>query len=217
VSTSAALDVVGGDATGRALLLVTVAVHVAGGVVAVVAGAGAGVAAKRPGRHPRRGNLYCAALSVVVVTAVVLVAGSPRPAWELLVLAAVSLVAARIGVRANRRRGRYRPLVHIVGMSLSYVGLLTGFFVDNGPRLPLWDRLPGAWFWFLPGLVAAPVVARAIALSRYRVDLPAQADRRPRGAPSHRRRGVAERSRPRRPSRTATARRSCCRRRRTPA
>jgi len=27
-------------------------------------------------------------------------------------------------------------------MSLSYVRLLTGFLVDNGPLLPLWHELP---------------------------------------------------------------------------
>jgi hypothetical protein len=27
-------------------------------------------------------------------------------------------------------------------MSLSYVGLLTGFLVDNGPLLPVWRELP---------------------------------------------------------------------------
>ena len=27
-------------------------------------------------------------------------------------------------------------------MAASYVALLTGFYVDNGPQLPLWDRLP---------------------------------------------------------------------------
>jgi hypothetical protein len=175
VSTSAALDVV-------------VAVHVAGGVVAVVAGAGAAVAAKRPGSHPRRGNSYCAALSVVVVTAVVLVVSSARPAWELLALAAVSQAAAGTGVLAHRRRGRHWATVHVLGMSVSYVGLLTGFYVDNGPRLPLWDRLPGAWYWFLPALVAAPVVGRAIARSRRRVDPTAAGGRRRPAARSHRRR-----------------------------
>ena len=32
--------------------------------------------------------------------------------------------------------------MHIIGMSLSYIALVTAFYVDSGPKLPLWDRLP---------------------------------------------------------------------------
>ena len=32
----------------------------------------------------------------------------------------------------------------------SYAPLLTGFYVDNGPHLPLWDRLPHLSYWLLP-------------------------------------------------------------------
>jgi hypothetical protein len=40
--------------------------------------------------------------------------------------------------------------------------MLTAFYVDNGPNLPLWDHLPTWAFWLLPSVVAAPVIARAI-------------------------------------------------------
>jgi hypothetical protein len=35
-------------------------------------------------------------------------------------------------------------------MGSSYLGLLTAFYVDNGPQLPLWNRLPDWSFWILP-------------------------------------------------------------------
>jgi hypothetical protein len=35
-------------------------------------------------------------------------------------------------------------------MGTAYVAMLTTFYVDNGPRLPLWDRLPVITFWLLP-------------------------------------------------------------------
>ena len=39
----------------------------------------------------------------------------------------------------NRRR---RPHIHIVGMGLSYVALLTGFYVTTAPTCPLWAGSP---------------------------------------------------------------------------
>ena len=39
-------------------------------------------------------------------------------------------------------------------MGLSYMAMLTAFYVDNGPHLPLWDRLPTVAFWLLPGATA---------------------------------------------------------------
>ncbi len=47
-------------------------------------------------------------------------------------------------------------------MGIAYTAMLTAFYVDNGPHLPLWDRLPALTFWFLPSVIAAPVIARAI-------------------------------------------------------
>jgi hypothetical protein len=33
--------------------------------------------------------------------------------------------------------------------------------VDNGPHLPVWDRLPALAYWTLPGIVDLPLVIRA--------------------------------------------------------
>jgi hypothetical protein len=32
--------------------------------------------------------------------------------------------------------------VHVTAMGVSYIVLLTAFYVDNGPHLPLWRSLP---------------------------------------------------------------------------
>jgi len=47
-------------------------------------------------------------------------------------------------------------------MSLSYVVLLTAFYVDNGPNLPLWNRLPVIAFWIGPSLIGMPLLLRAL-------------------------------------------------------
>jgi hypothetical protein len=50
---------------------------------------------------------------------------------------------------------------HFSGMGLSYIILLTAYYVDNGPRLPVWDRLPHIVYWGLPAAVGVPLILRA--------------------------------------------------------
>jgi hypothetical protein len=57
-------------------------------------------------------------------------------------------------------------------MGTSYMVLLTTFYVDNGPRLQLWDRLPVLAFWYVPSLIGLPLVLRAMVRSRGRLDTP---------------------------------------------
>jgi hypothetical protein len=46
-------------------------------------------------------------------------------------------------------------------MGVSYIALLTAFYVDNGPHLPLWDRLPTLALWLMPTAIGLPVLAGA--------------------------------------------------------
>jgi hypothetical protein len=72
------------------------------------------------------------------------------------------MIAAALGFAGFAARLRANPVPHLLAMSGSYVVMLTAFYVDNGPRLPLWRLLPPVAFWFLPSLVALPVVVRAV-------------------------------------------------------
>jgi hypothetical protein len=47
-------------------------------------------------------------------------------------------------------------------MALSYIAMLTAFYVDNGPRLPLWKLLPPTAFWFLPAAAGLPLLIRTL-------------------------------------------------------
>lgn len=47
-------------------------------------------------------------------------------------------------------------------MGAAFAAMLTAFYVDNGPHLPGWDRLPTFAFWILPGLIATPLIIRAV-------------------------------------------------------
>ncbi len=52
--------------------------------------------------------------------------------------------------------------LHITGMGLSYILLLTAFYVDNGKSLPLWKDLPPITYWLLPAAVGLPLIIHAL-------------------------------------------------------
>jgi hypothetical protein len=51
---------------------------------------------------------------------------------------------------------------HGSAMAGSFVALFTGFYVDNGPNLPVWDRLPHLAYWLVPAAVGIPLTLRAL-------------------------------------------------------
>jgi uncharacterized membrane protein len=137
-------------------------VHVACGVVAVLCGAGAMVSHKGSRRHRRFGRVHLVALVGLGATAPVLAAADWAHRWHLVVLGCAALGSAIAGFVAIRSGRPARVRVHIVGMGAGYIAMLTAFYVDNGPRLPLWDRLPVVVLWLLPGLVGGPLIVRAL-------------------------------------------------------
>ncbi len=137
-------------------------VHIAAGLCAVAAGALAALSPKRRGRHPRAGTVYYGALAIVFLTA----AGLSALRWSedayLFVLGVLAFAAGSIGSLARHNRWAGWKRTHIVGMGTSYIVLLTAFYVDNGPRLPVWDQLPVIAFWLLPSVVGVPLIVRAM-------------------------------------------------------
>src|SRR5437870_8089264 len=87
----------------RPIFLATLAVHVAAAGTAVLAGAVAATARKRPGRHPRAGTGYLWALAVVFATAAILAGLRWRHDAHLFAIATVALGLAVFGWRARRR------------------------------------------------------------------------------------------------------------------
>jgi hypothetical protein len=124
----------------RPVFLTALAVHVIAGAVSVVSGALAATARKRRGRHPKAGVVYGAGLATVFVTATVMAALRWQHSWHLFVIACTAFGLGLLGVFARERRWHRWMTWHGTAMGLSYVALLTGFYVDNGPQLPLWDH-----------------------------------------------------------------------------
>jgi hypothetical protein len=156
-----------GDEVGSTApaFLAFLAVHVIAGLAAVLTGAIAALARKGSPRHIRVGRWYYRAIVVVFATATALAAMRWDRDYYLFILGAAAFAAATIGY-LHRRRHRPGDTGHIAGMGIAYTAMLTAFYVDNGPHLPLWDRLPTLAFWLLPSVIAAPIITRAIIRAR---------------------------------------------------
>jgi hypothetical protein len=148
-------------ASTTAVFLAFLAVHVVAALVAIVTGVAAMLARKGPGRHPRAGRWYLVALLVVFATACVLAAFRWPTDLPLVLTGGISAAAALYGF-LFRRLHRPGDIHHIVAMGVSYIAMLTAFFVDNGPHLPVWNLLPSWTFWLLPSVVGAPLLIRAV-------------------------------------------------------
>jgi hypothetical protein len=141
------------------VFLTLVGIHVLLGIACVITGFMAMLSEKRRGRHPQFGTIYYWCLSAVFATAAFLSVMRWAEDYHLFILGALSFTAAFLG-RTAHRQGAIR--LHITGMGLSYILLLTAFYVDNGHSLPLWKELPPIAYWLVPGAVGIPIIIWAL-------------------------------------------------------
>ena len=142
------------------VFLVTVLVHIAAGIVSVASGIVAMLSRKGGRVHILFGRIYVGGIAALFVTMVILAAIRWPHDNHLAVLGLIAFVATLLGFINRRRHGADRW--HILAMGVSYVVMLTAFYVDNGPFLPLWELLPRWMLWVIPSIVGAHLIARAI-------------------------------------------------------
>lgn len=142
--------------------LAMVRFHIGVGIVVVVAGAIAMLSYKGRGRHSTAGTVYYWSLAILVATVTALSAMRWVENYHLFLLGTLSFVAATMGRTALRQRWPYGVRLHISGMGLSYILMLTAFYVDNGKNLPLWREFPQWAFWVLPSVMGVPIVVYAM-------------------------------------------------------
>jgi len=82
--------------------------------------------------------------------------------YHLFLLGALSFTAATLARTALRQRWRNWVRLHIAAMGLSYILMLTAFYVDNGKNLPLWRELPQIAFWLLPAGLGIPLIVHTL-------------------------------------------------------
>ena len=144
------------------IFLTVVGLHVLMGLACVVAGPIAMLSPKSAGRHPAFGTVYYWCLAAVFASATALAAVRWDEDYHLFILGALAFIAASFGRTARRQRWPAWVRLHITSMGLSYILLLTAFYVDNGKSLPFWKELPPISYWLIPGALGLPIIAYAL-------------------------------------------------------
>jgi len=158
-----------------------VAIHLLFGLAAVTSGAVAMLSRKGRGKHARYGTLYFWSLCGVFGTLSTLSFLRWAENCHLFIIGVAAIASAYLGRTAARRSWRQWPRIHLTGMGISYIALLTGFYVDNGKNLPLWRALPPIAYWLLPGAIGVPLILYAL----YRHSVVQAFDRAGRAPPSN--------------------------------
>jgi uncharacterized membrane protein len=144
------------------VFLAVVRFHIVVGIGCGVAGVIAMLSRKGRGRHSTFGTVYYWCLVVVVASATGLSVVRWAENYHLFFLGAFSFTAATVARTAARQRWPNWVKLHIIGMGVSYILMLTAFYVDNSKSLPLWRELPQIAFWLLPAGFGVPLIARAL-------------------------------------------------------
>jgi uncharacterized membrane protein len=137
-------------------------VHIFFGLVCVLSGLVAMVSNKTRSIHPLVGKIYY--FSMVLAFATVILLSIMR--WpfniHLLTIGTLTFSFAYLGRRLAHSRKPGWTRLHTICMGLSYILLLTGFYVDNGKNLPFWRQFPSLFFWVFPGIVGVPIIVYAL-------------------------------------------------------
>ncbi|MBS1688767.1 MAG: DUF2306 domain-containing protein [Bacteroidetes bacterium] len=144
------------------LFLAILSIHVLAGLTCAISGVFATLSRKQHGFHSKAGNVYYKSLWAVFITASVMAALRWKEDYYLFILGLISLSMAYIGRKAVKNKWPKWSIIHIIGMGMSYIFLLTAFYVDNGKFLPVWKNFHPVIYWLLPGIIGIPIIIRTL-------------------------------------------------------
>lgn len=140
------------------VFLTLIGIHVPAALVCVVAALFAIFTTKTNKLHPKVGSIYFWSLLVVFITSITVSIIRWPADNHLLALGTLSFGFAFTGRMAHRNKWKFRMRWHLICMSMSFIFLLTAFYVDNGKNLPLWKLLPELFYWIIPGAIGIPIM-----------------------------------------------------------
>lgn len=144
------------------LFLAIVVVHIVIGLLCVTAGLAAMLSEKGGKIHVLAGKLYFWCMGFGFVTIAVLSVMRWPHNIHLLTVGTFAFACTYAGRKLAQTRARNWTRLHTVCMGLSYIFLLTGFYVDNGKNLPFWSQFPQLFFWIFPSAVGLPIIIFAL-------------------------------------------------------
>lgn len=118
------------------------------------------LSAKGRGRHSTFGTIYFWCMGGAFLTMTILSLMRWAEDYDLFVLGLLAYGFVLCGRLAVTRSWGLR--IHATCMGMSYIVLLTAFYVDNGKNLPLWRDLPSIAYWVIPALVGVPIIVRTL-------------------------------------------------------
>lgn len=140
------------------LFLTIVVIHIAIALSCVVGGLFAMLSEKGQRRHIVAGKVYYWSMACSLVTIVMMSVMRWPHNIHLLMIGLFAFTFTHLGRRLARNKKTNWTRSHTVLMGLSYVLLLTGFYVDNGKNLPFWKQFSQAFFWVFPSIVGLPII-----------------------------------------------------------
>jgi hypothetical protein len=140
--------------------IVFVIIHIMISLIAVISGLFAMFSDKKKGMHTTSGAVYYWSMLSSFVTVIILSIMRWPHNIHLLTIGTMAVVFTFTGRRLSRSKPQRWTRFHTLCMGMSYVLLLTGFYVDNGKNLPLWKLLPQWSFYVIPSLVGIPIIIR---------------------------------------------------------
>ena len=144
------------------VFLAFVIIHILIALAAVISGAVAMLSKKARGNHTLFGKIYLwAMLSSFLFIVILSVMRWPHNI-HLLLIGVFASGSAFGGYRLSKSGMKRWTRPHTVLMGLSYILLLTGFYVDNGRNLPFWNQFPQLFFWLFPSAVGIPIIIRVL-------------------------------------------------------
>ena len=140
------------------LFLTLIGIHVLVALICIVAALFAIFTTKTNKQHRKFGTIYFWNLLIVFITSIAVSIIRWPADNHLVLLGTLSFGFAFAGRMAQRNNWKYRMRVHLISMTMSFIILLTAFYVDNGKNLPLWKLLPEIYYWIIPGIIGIPIM-----------------------------------------------------------
>jgi hypothetical protein len=144
------------------VFLTFVVIHIIIAMVAVISGIVAMLSEKTRSSHSKAGRIYYWSMAFSFGLIIVLSLMRWPHSIHLLIIGLFAFGCAHTGRRLIKTNIERWSRWHTVLMGMSYILLLTGFYVDNGKNLPFWNLFPQWSFYFIPVLVGVPIIVRVL-------------------------------------------------------
>jgi uncharacterized membrane protein len=144
------------------VFLTFVVIHIMISLVCVISGFLAMLANKGGKRHSIYGKVYFWSMLSAFATVVILSIMRWPHNIHLLSIGILAAASVYLGWRLAKKQSTNWTRLHTIFMGLSYIFLLTGFYVDNGKNLPFWRLFPQWFFWVFPTTVGLPIILRVL-------------------------------------------------------